>query len=168
MKSDRCHNMDELTRERVSLAAKATNNNTRVLRKVSMAGGNRNTHITISKDRQYPYPSTSTTHATPLSLHTAPPSYKGPGGISKRLSDQVSSPPVSSQPVSKKNQSTADLYQYEENGNSKPGTEADKCGKKYPKVTKGGYSQVQHGYLYEFQVIPNHKCPKDAFSSLVK
>ena len=60
------------------------------------------------------------------------------------------------------------FHQYEENGNSKPVTEADKCGKKYTKVTKGGYSQVQHGYLYEFQVMPNYKCPKDAFLSLVK
>ena len=71
----------------------------------------------------------------PCRFTPPPPSYKGPAWISKRLSDQVSSPPVS-----KKNQSAADLYQYEENGNSKPGTEADKCGKKYPSHKRGVFS----------------------------
>ena len=32
--------------------------------------------------------------------------------------------------------------EYEANGKNMPGTERDKCGNKYPKVTKGGYSQV--------------------------
>ena len=66
------------------------------------------------------------------------------------------------------------LPSYEANSKNQTGTDGEKCGKKFPKVTKGGYSQVfvwmcgQHGYSYGFHIIPNHEGPKDAFSSMLK
>ena len=98
--------MTQCRSEKVSLAARQRTITLKVYVKCPWPVGiatptSRSTRL---NSQHYSYPSTSTTHATPLSLHTAPPSYKGPAWISKRLSDQVSSPPVS-----KKNQSAAGL-----------------------------------------------------------
>ena len=85
----------------------AKNNNSRRLRNVSMASENHHTRIPTNKYQQHS--STSVTHATPSSLHTVSPSFKGADRKSKGLSVPVSSPPITkrSQPTATPGQATS-------------------------------------------------------------
>ena len=61
-----------------------------------------------------------------------------------------------------------------ENTNDRAGSKTTECSKKYPMVTRGGYSNIflflcpVHGHCYGFHIIPGSEGRKDPFAALPK